>query len=287
MSRYLTPSKIGLLALAFIYSEGVVPTSEATAILSFLISHILPDASHPTSVPSAESSHVVYITMFEATLSAHSSAVPGRTVWDLFLKKFWSFNCADALEIFLSSIPALLAKSREQLLREREIGEDFGEHRGRILRTSPLGAFIRRAHLEYTRLQFHDAGSLWQAFIAYRLPTRQAYERKNHPDGRSSLDANFSDLEIDSSHPLAQILYGRLATEHEEDMGSSTYDVERLTEFQVSELQRMPMICVSCCCRTDDDHRTRWKAAGRNEDHTYKNVEFWGFYAQYGALFEV
>ncbi len=256
MSRYLTPSKIGLLALTFLYSEDVVPTSEATAILSFLISHILPDASHPSSVPAVETSHVIPISTFETTLSAHGSAIPGRTVWDLFLKKIWSFNCADALELFLSNTPSLLAKSREQILRERETGEEFGEHRGRILRTSPLGAFIRRAHLEYTRLQFHGAGSLWQAFIAYRLPTRQAYEKKNHSDGRSSLDANFSDLEIDSSHPIAQILYSRLAAENDEDTGSSTYDVERLIEFQVSELQRMSVIRVCCYYRTDDAYRT-------------------------------
>jgi anaphase-promoting complex subunit 5 len=237
MSQYLTPSKIGLLSLAFLYTEGVVPTSETPAILSFLISQILPDASHRLEVPAADTDHVAPITTFELELSAHDSGIPGRTIWDLFLKKIWSFNCADSLEHFLSNIPSLLAKSREQILREREGGEEYVEHRGRISRTSPLGAFIRRVHLEYTRLQFHDARSLWQTFLAYRLPTKQAWEKKNPPNGRNSLDANFSDLEIDSSHPIAQILYGGLATEDDEDGGLSTYDVERLLEFQVSELQ--------------------------------------------------
>ena len=239
MSRYLTPSKIALLALAFLYTEGVVPTSETTAFLSFVISCILPDAAHAAELPTADSNHVVPITAFETTLAACNSGIPGRTVWDLFLKKIWSFNCADSLELFLSNVPTLLSKSREQLLRERESGEELSENRGRISRTSPLGAYIRRAHLEYTRLQFHDAGSLWQAFLAYRLPTKQTWEKRNPPNGRNSLDANFSDFHIDASHPIAQIMYGRLAAEDEEDRGLSTYDVERLLEFQVSELQSM------------------------------------------------
>lgn len=237
MSRFLTPSKIGLLALASLYADGVVPTSETTAILSFLISHILPDASHPSELPGAGTNHAVPITAFEATLAAHGSGIPGRTIWDLFLKKLWSSNCADSLELFMSNIPLLLAKSREQLLHDRESGEESSEQRGRIQRTSPLGAFIRRSHLEYTRLQFHDAGALWQTFLAYRLPTKQAWERRNPSIGRSSLDANFSDLYIDSSHPIAQIMYGQLATEAEDERSLSTYDVEKLLEFQVSELQ--------------------------------------------------
>src|SRR5947208_619651 len=140
MSRYLTPSKIGLLALAFLYTEGVVPTSETTAVLHFLIVHILPDASHPSEAATADANHTLPITVFENKLAAHQSSVPGRSIWDLFLKKIWSFNCADSLELFLSNIPSLLTKSREQILRERESGGEFGEHRGRISRTSPLGA---------------------------------------------------------------------------------------------------------------------------------------------------
>jgi anaphase-promoting complex subunit 5 len=239
MSRYLTPFKIGLLALASIYADGVVPASETTTVLSFLILHILPDASHPPEPQRADTGHVGSITAFEAKLAASNSGIPGRTIWDLFLKKIWSLNSADSLEFFMSNIPSLLAKSREELLRERESGEEFGEHRGCVQRTSPLGAFIRRAHLEYTRLQFHDIRSLWQDFLAYRLPTRQAWEKKNPSNGRNTLDVNFSDLHIDSSHPIAQIMYGGLETAGEDDGGLSKYDVERLLEFQVSELQSM------------------------------------------------
>ena len=109
-----------------------------------------------------------------------------------------------------------------------------------ILRTSPLGAFIRRCYLEYTRLQFQDAIALWQDIIAFRAPTRQVFERKNAADGRNAIDVNFSELQIDSSHPLAQIMYSEL-TERENHFESdySVHDTEKLMEFQVSEMQRL------------------------------------------------
>ena len=238
MSRYLSPSKVALLALAVIYSEGVVPTVSTTAVLSFLISHVLPDASHPLEISDVDSGHAVSMVAFEHALSTQGAVIPGRNIWDLFLKKLWSLNCADALDLFLTNTPSLLTKTREQQMRERETSENEPGH-GRVSRTSPLGAFIRRSYLEYTRLQFEDTIKLWQSFLVYRLPTRQAWEKKNAPDPRSGLDVNLSDLSLDSSHPVAQIMYGRSINVDEENGGLSTFDMERLMEFQVSELQSM------------------------------------------------
>lgn len=237
MSRYLTPSKVALLSLALIYAEGVVPTSETVPVLSFLVLHILPDAPKATRTPSSDASYVIKLDKFEVALSSIPSAIPGRTIWDLFLKKLWSIDCSHALDQLISNAVFVITKSREQLHRERDEGlspEPFG----RISRTSPLGAFIRRAHLEYTRLHFSDAAALWQRFMLYRRPTRQAFKKKNPVDGRNSLDVNLSDLQLDSSHPIAQIMYGNLADGSDADGDFlSTHDVERLLEFQVSELQ--------------------------------------------------
>ncbi|ERF75009.1 hypothetical protein EPUS_08054 [Endocarpon pusillum Z07020] len=238
MSRYLTPSKVALLSLALIYAEGVVPTPETVPVLSFLVSHILPDAPRSSHAPSSDTSYVIKLDNFESALSSIPSAIPGRTVWDLFLKKLWSIDCSHALEQLISNALTVISKSREQVQRERDEGlppEPFG----RISRTSPLGAFIRRAHLEYTRLHFSDAAALWQSFMLYRRPTKQAFEKKNPHYGRSSLDVNLSDLQLDSSHPIAQIMYGNPEDEgNVEEEFLSTHDVERLMEFHVSELQR-------------------------------------------------
>lgn len=242
MSRFLTPSKLTVLALGLIYTEDLVPTSQASSVLAFLLTQIVSSVnSHVTSSGSPRSHFEpsVPISVFESALSSLPSARPGRTLYDLLLKRLWAINCSDALDAFITNLPQLLSKTREQILQERATGE-VSEHHGGILRTSPLGAFIRRCNLEYMRLQFQDSISLWHDFIAYRAPTRQAFEKKNAADGRVPLDANFTDLEIDGSHPLAQIMYGRLAElDLDAQTAFSTYDVEKLMEFQVSEMQRL------------------------------------------------
>ena len=239
MSRYLTPSKVALLVLISSYTEGVVATSDHAKVLSFIITHVLPDHKDATVIPSTDSDHFVSVTDFENALSPLQSTIPGRTLWGYFLKKIWSINCFDNLDSFLSTALILLSKSRDQILKERETGEEAVPGPGRISRTSPLGAFIRRCHLEYSRLQFEDGAALWQDLIAFRTSTRQVWERKNPPDARSALDINLSDLQIDASHPLSQIIYGRLTTDETKLSGFSTHDVEKLMEFQVSELQRL------------------------------------------------
>jgi len=237
MSRYLTPSKVGLLVLASVYADGVVPNSETSSILSFLVSHILHDNSNPLTVPVADANHVVPVSAFESALSSHSSGIPGRTVWDLYLKKLWSLDCFDSLDQFITNLTALLTRSPEQVKADQENGEEVTSL-GHVVRTSPLGAFIRRSCVEYTRLQFQDGITLWQDLIAYRAPTRQVWEKRNPADGRSALDVNLSDLHIDVSHPLSQLMYGRLADEEEAGSGFSAHDVEKLIEFQVAEMQR-------------------------------------------------
>ena len=240
MARFLTPSKVSLLALAVLYTEDVIPTSESVKVLSFVISHILPDSNHVSAGSDEVFDHVFSISGFESTLSGLGSVMPGRTIYDLLLKKLWLIDCSDALDNFITNLSSLLSKSREHVQKEKEAGVYVEGQNTGILRTSPLGAFIRRCHLEYTRLQFQDAIALWQDFIAFHAPSRQAYERKNAPDGRNGLDVNLSELQIDSSHPLAQIVYNNLLEREEQYQSDfSVYDVEKLIEFQVSEMQRL------------------------------------------------
>src|SRR5882757_1473123 len=154
MSRYLTPAKITLLVVALLYAEDVVPTSEATAVLAFLLAQILHSSKPPALTEASEEfEHALPVSVFDSTLSTHPSARPGRSLYDLLLKRLWAIDCSHALDAFITNLPTLLTKSREQIARERETGEESDQPHGRILRTSPLGAFIRRCHLEYTRLQ--------------------------------------------------------------------------------------------------------------------------------------
>lgn len=238
MSRYLTPSKIALLCLISVYTDGVVPNSSAIDVLSFLMSCLSPlgsDAS--SSLNRGDSNYIVAIDDLEDALSSKASSIPGRSIWDLFLKKIWSIDSCDALEVFFTEISDILVKSREEQIRDRDNGLAPETGRMRLSRCSPLGAFVRRAQLEFTRLQFHDSVKLWKGFVHYRLPTYRVWSKKNPSTERDPVDINLLELNLDSTSHLAQVAYGNIEMQEEDGIYVSTKDVERLLEFQIGELQ--------------------------------------------------
>ncbi|OOF98558.1 hypothetical protein ASPCADRAFT_139768 [Aspergillus carbonarius ITEM 5010] len=240
MSRYLTPSKVALLCLISIYTEGVVPNSSAIHVLSFLITCLSPLERVPHSPMQDQDMRCsVSITDLENALTSHSSSIPGRSIWDLFLKKIWSIDCCDALEVFFADISAILVKTREEQIRDRDAGLAPEIGCMRLSRCSPLGAFVRRAQLEFTRLQFHDSVKLWQGFVKYRLPTYNVWARKNPSHEQAFVDINLLNLSLDTTDHLAQVAYGNIEDDSEDEQYVSTKDVERLLEFQISELQSL------------------------------------------------
>lgn len=235
MSRYLTPSKIALLCLVSIYTEGVVPNSSVIHVLSFLVSCLSPLDANSNSGP-GETHSAVSIADLEDALSAQTSSIPGRSVWDLFLRKIWSIDSCDALEVFFSEVSGVLVKTREEQVRDRDNGLAPESGAMRLSRCSPLGVFVRRAQLEFTRLQFHDSVKLWKGFVKYRLPTYRAWARRNPAEEQATIDINLLELGLDASSPLARVAYGNIEDDEEEQY-VSTKDVERLLEFQIGELQ--------------------------------------------------
>lgn len=240
MSRYLTPSKVALLCLIHIYTEGVVPNSSTIDVLSFLVSYLSPLGAEDASSP-AEDGTIQYSASTEAlekALVTHPSSVPGRSVWDLFLRKVWSIDSSDAMEVFFAGLSGTLMKTREEQLRERDAGLAPESGRMRLARCSPLGAFVRRAQLEFTRLQFHDSIKLWKGFVKYRLPTYRAWARRNPSNEQDPVDINLLELGLSANSHLAQVAYGNIEDDQEDYRYVSTKEVERLLEFQIGELQR-------------------------------------------------
>ncbi|KAL2831245.1 anaphase-promoting complex subunit 5-domain-containing protein [Aspergillus cavernicola] len=237
MSRYLTPSKIALLCLVHIYSEGIVPNSSAVHVLSSAVAYLSP-AGDALSSESWTRQHSVSMKDLEEALITHPSSIPGRSIWDLFLRKIWSIDSCDALEVFFTEISTILAKTREEQIRERDVGLAPESGCMHLSRCSPLGAFVRRAQLEFTRLQFHDSVELWKGFVKYRLPTYWVWARKNPSDEQAPVDINLLELGLDTTSHLAQVAYGNVEDDEEDDRYLSTKEVERLLEFQIGELQR-------------------------------------------------
>ena len=233
MSRYLTPAKVGLLALISTYARGVVPTSVTIHVLSFLVQHVI--TLHGKDPNPAASKPTLTIHEFQKELYELSSGVPGRTVWDLLLKRFWEVDSFDALQHFFDQLSGLLAKTREQLLRDQANGVTDKPGRMRLSRSSPLGIFVRRALVEFTRLQLDDGVALWKSFAAYRESTRSAWRRRNPGAPKAGFDVN---LPFGSDAKLYKILYND-ALRGSNDLLTSSDDFDTLLEFQIERMQSM------------------------------------------------
>ncbi|KAL8826785.1 MAG: hypothetical protein Q9191_003584 [Dirinaria sp. TL-2023a] len=230
MSRYLTPSKVGLLALIRLYTDSVIPSAATIPILSFLVSHVLPSTSTLSRSVSASIDALQQVTI------THASGIPGRTVWDLLLNKLWEIDSFDALHVFFDNLSSLLQRPQGDLGTEED--NVAGLPRIRLSRVSPLGAFVRRSQLEFTRLQFHDGVSLWKSFVAYRDPTLALWRRRHH-GATKAIDINLQEDDAKSTQRIMNIAYsGSMAQTHEAS-SVSTEDVEKLLEFQVDQMQKI------------------------------------------------
>lgn len=239
MSRYLTSFRIALLALITVYSDGLVPSSATIPVLSFLISYLLPVHSS-SKEQEADTSHDDFTTSIERLQKAtiiYASAIPGRTVWDLLLKNLWTINSLDALHTFFDDLPSLLERPIEQGPSEDQ-RDSQRPKRMLLSRNSPLGAFVRRAQLEFTRLQFHDGISLWKDLVGFRRPTLGLWKRRNPDVSSYSFDANLQDDATDADGKLAGLVYGDLSINTPEIVQTSTDDLERLLDYQIGKMQR-------------------------------------------------
>lgn len=247
MSRYLTPQKISLLVLVSLYCDSVVPSSATIPILSFIVSHLIPAApsnSHK-HISNGSQDAVSSVRVFEDVSLSYASSIPGRTLLDLFLKKMWEITSFDALHSFFDSLGDLLVRTREEADRDAAGGIIAPPDRIFLSRISPLGTFVRRAQLEFTRLQFHDAVKLWFAFLKYRAPTAQWTRRVAGVAG-SGIDINITDLGLQPGDGLFEVAYGNLDDTDEVEEMVSLDDIDRMLDFQVDRLQRLG-------CRLPDD----------------------------------
>lgn len=235
-SRYLTAQKISLLVLVKLYCSSVAPSSATIPILSFIVSHAIPPVqSHARARRPQENQDASFsIQAFEDVLQPHASSMPGQTLLDLFLKQMWGINSFDNLHDLFNNLSDLLVKSREEI--EQDPAEQSSD-RIYLSKTSPLGAFVRRARLEFTRLQFDDAMKLWTAFITYRAPTSH-WSKRIAGLGSTKFDENVEKMDLRPGDELFEIAYGHLSLEDEGDQILSTDDYERLLDFQLDQLQR-------------------------------------------------
>jgi anaphase-promoting complex subunit 5 len=241
MNRYLTPSKISLLVLASLYCDSVVPNQAIIPVLSFIVTRLIPSTTPANTTSSgATINSAVSIDDLERLTRSHPSNQPGRTLYDQFLKRIWSIDCLHSLHQFFRDLGEYVVPPHDANPDEvvpRPTGHVI------LTRVSPLGMFIRRAQLEYTRIQFHDAVNLWTAFLKFRAPTEDAWRKRNPSAARLSFDAGISDLSLENKDDLLQACYGSLDANDLDDAEFSTEDIEAMLEFQLDRLQSESRPC--------------------------------------------
>jgi len=249
MARYLTPSKIALLALIELYTDGAAPTSSTVPILSFILNQLLPSArpkSRPvTPAPVQSLPFILEPKAFETLLAAYPAAhgVPGRTLWDHFLKKLWDIDSLDALHVFFERRVHLLAKSHDETRIDSDMGIPPPSQDMIILsRTSPFGSFVRRSIVEFERLKFSDAVSLWMAFAKWRQDTRVYWTRRNGGGlsrwaGDNALLNGQLEWGVEETEMLQLVAYDNFDVTKSGEGYVSTDDIEKVLEFQVEQMQ--------------------------------------------------
>jgi anaphase-promoting complex subunit 5 len=161
--------------------------------------------------------------------------------------ELWYINSFDNLHTFFSDAQLYLRDPEKQ---EHTPGSVKHNKRRFISPTSILGCFVRRAGLEFSKLQFHETNSLWCAFVRFREPTLSLWKKRKIGAGSMSFDGNLKGMSMND--PLVQKVYGKLDGSKDckfirgvilqvltTDLGTvSTDDVERLLEYQVETMQR-------------------------------------------------
>ncbi|KZM23313.1 APC5 protein [Ascochyta rabiei] len=231
-ARYLTAQKISLLVLLRLYCSSTLPSSATIPILSFVLSTTIPltSSSARSQQSSASQNPSFSIDSFEDVLQGHASNMPGRTLLDLFLKNMWEMNSFDALHSLFDNLGELLMtppSSQEGDVQERIY----------LSKTSPLGVFVRRARLEFDRLQFEDTIALWTSFVKYRAPTAQ-WTKRLAGLAAAGIDAVIGEMGMQEGDDVYDIAYGDLNEPQNGTQGVSLDDLDRILEFQLDRLQR-------------------------------------------------
>jgi anaphase-promoting complex subunit 5 len=233
MTRYLTPSKIGLAVLVTLYCDENVPNGSLIPVLSFILSHLIPQSplGPNNGLQPSSAKGIITIEDFEAATRLHQSIRPGRSLFDLFTNGLWAIDSLHALHEFFGQLESYLVPQQKHQ-------QERPANRILLSRTSPLGMFFRRVQLEFTRLQFNDASKLWTGFLKFRVPTEAAWRKRNPVVTGPSFDLAIAEFDVHQPDTLSLAAYGSTDANELDEAGPSSEDIEQLLEFDLDKLQR-------------------------------------------------
>ena len=221
MPRYLTPTRIGLLVLVELYLSEDVASSARLNLLELIASPICaPSGTESSNQAKATDLASSDVAVFADALASLPSAIPGRTSYDIFLQRIWCFSGLNSLHELFDRSEQLVSQPAAEALPQKH----------RISRASPLGQFLRRCCIEFTRLHFAETQALWTAVAQFRDSTYDAWASKNPDAAQRALSNEDSVAGSSSVVPIASAAVA---------LHTSAEDRERLLAFSIHRLQKL------------------------------------------------
>jgi anaphase-promoting complex subunit 5 len=159
MARYLTPAKIGTLIIVESYLQNRENPKSDSKLLGLITQQLHPaiNCQDGSDGPPEDAS------AFAASLASIPSNFPGRTHYDDFVHAAWTTADLDQLHHLFDRLYGILTP---------EDPEDR-----KVTPASPIGHFIRRCNVEWTRLRFADSLALLNAYKSYIESTWESWAR--------------------------------------------------------------------------------------------------------------
>jgi len=159
MARYLTPAKICTLIVVESYLQNRENPESDAKLLGLITQQLHPATNRQDSSdgPPEDAS------AFSASLASIPSNFPGRTHYDDFVHAAWTTADLDQLHHLFDRLYGILTP---------EDPEDR-----KVTPASPIGHFIRRCNVEWTRLRFADSLALLNAYKSYIESTWESWAR--------------------------------------------------------------------------------------------------------------
>ena len=158
MARYLTPAKICTLIVVESYLHDRENPDSDAKLLDLIIRQLHPASDH-SSIPGPPED----ASTFAAPLVSVPSNFPGRTHYDDFVHSAWTNADLDQLHHLFDRLYTILMP---------EVAEEK-----KVTPASPIGHFIRRCNVEWTRLRFADSLALLNAYKSYIASTWESWTR--------------------------------------------------------------------------------------------------------------
>lgn len=190
VTQFLSPFKIVLIALVNLYCKGEIPSRSGIRLMSKVMRFIETPGPEHIEMPMLD-----FLNLISEELNSdnnNNSKENASAIQFKLLKTLWNLWCVDSLHSFIDSSNDLLLLQRDSnYSQQQRIKRKKNKSiKKRLSRSSILGKLIFTCILSFEFLAFEKLVQLWDAFVHYRVTTRQKWIELGGDSNLTSLENN-------------------------------------------------------------------------------------------------